>query len=198
MKTSLKFVAAVSFVVVATGCATGRPHVVEGELDRGTLTTRIEPQDIRRTVEAMAESLISDAGVLEATKGQRPVLDIEPMKNRSQMIVDMQSITDSIRTRLIRSRMFKFVDRSTSGADITIMDEQAQLGLTDRRKAIRPGQQSAAEMYLTGSLTDMTTHAGRITDRYYKFNKILKDLRSGEIVWTDEQEIRKTGVRPVW
>ena len=162
------------------------------------MTSRIEPQDIRRTVEKMAESLISDAGVLEATGGKRPVLDIEPMKNRSQMIVDMQSITDSVRTRLIRSRLFRFVDRSTAGADITIMDEQAQLGLTNQRKAIRPGQQSAAEMYLTGSLTDMVTHAGRTTDRYYKFTMILKDLRSGEIVWTDEQEIRKVSVRPVF
>lgn len=30
-----------------------------------------------------------------------------------------------------------------------------------------------------------------VTDRYYKFTLNLKDLRSGEIVWTDEQEIRK-------
>jgi len=179
------------------GCATA-PRVYESELDRTPLTTRIEPQDIRRTVEKMAESLISDAGVLDATKGERPVLDIEPMKNRSQMIVDMQSITDSVRMRLLRSRLFRFVDRSTSGADIAIMDEQAQLGLTDPRKAIRGGKQTAAQMYLTGSLTEMSTHVGRITDRYYKFTMILKDLRSGEIVWTDEQEIRKVANRPMF
>ena len=190
-------VAGTVMMLAATGCASA-PHVYESELDRAPMTSRIEPQDIRRTVEKMAESLISDAGVLEATGGKRPVLDIEPMKNRSQMIVDMKSITDSIRTRLIRSRLFRFVDRSTAGADITIMDEQAQMGLTDRRKAIRPGQQSAAEMYLTGSLTDMVTHAGRATDHYYKFTMILKDLRTGEIVWTDEQEIRKVSIRPTF
>ena len=197
MKAVLIPVAGAALIMSFTGCATA-PRVYESELDRAPMTSRIEPQDIRRTVEKMAESLISDAGVLEATGGKRPVLDIEPMKNRSQMIVDMQSITDSVRTRLIRSRLFRFVDRSTAGADITIMDEQAQLGLTNQRKAIRPGQQSAAEMYLTGSLTDMVTHAGRTTDRYYKFTMILKDLRSGEIVWTDEQEIRKVSVRPVF
>ena len=197
MKTVLLPMAGAALLMAFTGCATA-PRVYETELDRAPMTSRIEPQDIRRTVEKMAESLISDAGVQEATGGKRPVLDIEPMKNRSQMIVDMQSITDSVRTRLIRSRLFRFVDRSTAGADITIMDEQAQLGLTNQRKAIRPGQQSAAEMYLTGSLTDMVTHAGRTTDRYYKFTMILKDLRSGEIVWTDEQEIRKVSMRPVF
>ena len=186
-----------ALLVVFAGCATA-PRVYESELDRTPLTTKIEPQDIRRTVEKMAESLIADPGVLDATKGERPVLDIEPMKNRSQMIVDMQSITDSVRMRLIRSRLFRFVDRSTAGADIAIMDEQAQLGLSDPRKAIRPGQQTAAQMYLTGSLTDMVTRVGRVTDHYYKFTMILKDLRTGEIVWTDEQEIRKVANRPMF
>ena len=186
-----------ALLVVFAGCATA-PRVYESELDRTPLTTKIEPQDIRRTVEKMAESLIADPGVLDATKGERPVLDIEPMKNRSQMIVDMQSITDSVRTRLIRSRLFRFVDRSTAGADITIMDEQAQLGLTDRRKAIRPGQQSAAQMYLTGELTEMSQSDGRTLHRYYKFSMILKDLRSGEIVWADEKEISKVTNRPMF
>ena len=197
MKSVFIPVAGAVFMATVTGCATA-PHVYESELDRAAMSSRIEPQDIRRTVEAMAESLIADPGVLEATGGKRPILDIELMKNRSQLIVDMKSITDSIRTRLIRSRLFRFMDRSTSGVDITMMDEQAQLGLTDRRKAIKPGQQNAAEMFLTGTLFDMTTHAGRVTDRYYKFNMILKDLRTGEIVWSDEQEIRKVAIRPTF
>lgn len=192
------YAAAVAAAVAASGCATYRPPVDDSQLDRGATTTRIEPQDVRRTVEAMVDSLLSDAGVVEATGGKRPVLDIEPMKNRSHMILDMTSITDSIRTRLIRSRMFRFVDRSTAGADIAIMDEQAQLGLTDPNQAVQPGRQIAAQMYLTGSLTDMVNDTGRMSDRYYKFNMILKDLRTGEIVWTDEKEIRKTAGRPLF
>ena len=119
------------------------------------------------------------------------------MKNKSQMIVDMKSITDSVRMRLIRSRQFRFVDRSTAGADIAIMDEQQQLGLTDSRKAVRAGRQSAAQMYLTGELTEMSQQVGRVTDRYYKFSMILKDLRTGEIVWADEKEIQKRTKRPL-
>jgi hypothetical protein len=30
-----------------------------------------------------------------------------------------------------------------------------------------------------------------VTDRYFKFTLNMKDLRTGEIAWTDEQEIRK-------
>jgi len=199
MKTSFNFFAALALLAAFTGCVSGHGPVVVGSPDDvRSLTTRIEPQDIRNTVEKMTESLLSDPGVLEATKGERPILDIEVMKNRSQMIIDMKNITDSIRMRLIRSRQFRFVDRSTSGADITIMDEQAQLGLTDPRKAVRPGQQTAAQMYLTGELTDMSQSDGRTVHRYYKFSMTLKDLRSGEIVWADEKEVSKVTVRPVF
>lgn len=190
---------AVFGAVLLSGCSTfEKPSVYESELDRAPMSTKIEPQDIRRTVEKMTESLLSDAGVLEATKDQRPVLDIEPMKNRSGSAFDMRTITDSIRMRLVRSRRFRFVDRSTSGADIAIIDEQGQLGLADPKKRIRAGRQTAAQMYLSGTLTEMTSQVGRTTDHYYKFSMTLKDLSSGEIVWADEQEIRKVGVEKIF
>ena len=81
--------------------------------------------------------------------------------------------------------------------------DQALNGLTDQRKAVRAGQQSAALMYLYGELSEMRQSVhdasenwmnitfSKTSDRYYKFNLNLKDLRTGEIVWTDEQEIRK-------
>ena len=178
-----------------SGCAT-TPAVREVALDRSPITHKIEPQDVRRTVEKMAESLISAPGVREAVGGNRPVLDVEPLKNRTTQHVDMVSITDSLRMQLLRSGLFRFVDKSTSGTDIEFMDAQAQLGLTDPSKAIRAGQQSAAQMYLTGALTEIKNQVGRTVDQYYKFSMILKDLRSGEIVWADEREIRKESVRP--
>ena len=199
MKASFNFFAGLTLLAAFTGCVSGHGPVVVGNPDdTRPLTTRIEPQDIRNTVEKMTESLLADPGVLEATKGEKPILDIEVMKNRSQMIIDMKNITDSIRMRLIRSRQFRFVDRSTTGVDVTIMDEQAQLGLTDPRKAVRPGQQTAAQMYLTGELPDMSQSDGRTLHRYYKFSMILKDLRTGEIVWADEKEVSKVTVRPIF
>jgi uncharacterized protein (TIGR02722 family) len=195
MKQGLMAITGLAAVTMMTGCAT-TPAVREVELDRAPITSRLEPQDVRRTVEKMTESLLSAPGVKEAVGGTRPVLDIEPLKNRTTQHVDMVSITDSMRMQLLRSGMFRFVDKSTSGTDIEFMDAQANLGLTDPKKAIKPGQQSAAQMFLTGALTEIKTQVGRTTDQYYKFSLILKDLRSGELVWADEQEIRKESVRP--
>jgi len=181
--------------MLISGCAS-TPAVREVALDRAPITSRLEPQDVRRTVEKMAESLLSAPGVREAVGGRRPVLDVEPLKNRTSQHVDMVSVTDSLRSQLLRSGMFRFVDKSTSGTDIEFMDAQAQLGLTDPKKAVKAGQQSAAEMYLTGALSEIKNQVGRTVDQYYKFSMILKDLRSGEIVWSDEREIRKESVAP--
>jgi len=195
MKQTMTMMAGVVALGLVSGCAT--PDVREVALDRAPITSRIEPQDVRRTVEKMAESLISAPGVKEAVGGARPVLDIEPLKNRTMQHVDMVSITDSLRMQLLRSGLFRFVDKSTSGTDVEFMDSQAQLGLTDAKKAIKPGQQSAAQMYLTGALSEIKNEVGRTVDQYYKFSMTLKDLRSGEIIWADEKEIRKESVQPV-
>jgi len=193
MKQSMFIVSGVVMAaLLIAGCAT---PVREVALDRAPITTRLEPQDVRRTVEKMAESLISAPGVREAVGGSRPVLDIEPLKNRTTQHVDMVSITDSLRMQLLRSGLFRFTDKATSGTDIEFMDAQSQLGLTDPKKAIKPGQQSAAQMFLTGSLSEIKTQVGKTVDQYYKFSMILKDLRTGELVWADEKEIRKEGTR---
>ncbi|MGN0833192.1 MAG: penicillin-binding protein activator LpoB [Kiritimatiellia bacterium] len=173
----------------ATGCATTVAR--ETQLDRQAKSAALEPQDVRRTVEKMVDSMLADQEFIREVGGSRPVLDITGIKNRSTMHLDMASITDSIRTKLVRSRKFRFMDRSTSADDLQLMNDQALNGMTDPSKAVQAGQQSAAQMYLYGALTEMRSHENGVTDRYYKFTLNLKDLRSGEIVWTDEQEIRK-------
>jgi len=178
--------------VLISGCATTTREV---QLDRKPMTHRLEPQDVRRTVERMTASMQQIVHLEEYGYTGRPVLDIFPVKNNTSQHLDMKSFTDSLRDALMKTGMFRFVDRSTSMNDITIMNEQATLGLTDPSKAILGGHQSAAQMTITGELSEMKTRDGRVTDAYYKFSLQLKDLRTGELVWTDEQEIRKLTTR---
>lgn len=178
-----------TFTLLLAGCVS--QHARETQLDLDPKTAAIEPQDVRRTVEKMVDSMLADSALIAEFGGQRPILDITGIKNRSSMHLDTKSITDSIRTKLIRSRTFRFMDRSTSADDADFMNAQAKEGLTDPSKAIPMGQQSAAQMYLYGDLSEMRQKINGVTDRYFKFTLNLKDLRTGEIVWSDEQEIRK-------
>ena len=180
---------ALALAAGAAGCATTVAR--ETQLDMKPKTAALEPQDVRRTVEKMVDSMLADQDFIAEVGGRRPVLDITGLKNRSTMHLDMASITDSIRTKLVRSRKFRFMDRTTSADDLQFMNDQTLNGLTDAKKAVRAGKQSAAQMYLYGALTEMRDQTNGVTDRYFKFTLNLKDLSSGELVWTDEQEIRK-------
>ena len=205
MKVQLLIGAAAAAILC--GCAT---TARETQLDRQAMSSALEPQDVRRTVEKMVDSMLADAEVIKEVGGNRPVLDISGIKNRSTMHLDMNMITSSIRTKLIRSRMFRFVDSSTSATDLKMMNDQALNGLVDPNKVVSAGQQSAAQMYLYGELSEMRQDVEdatenwvpitftKSTDRYFKFNLNLKDLRTGEIIWTDEQEIRKDQKRRVF
>ena len=174
----------------SSGCSTSMV-ATETQLDRKAMTAALEPQDVRRTVEKIVDSMLADQEFIAQIGGKRPVLDITGIKNRSSMHLDMRSITSSIRTKLLRSRRFRFMDRSTAADDLQIMNDQALNGMTDQSKAVKMGRQSAAQMYLYGELSEMRQHVDGVTDRYYKFTLNLKDIGSGEIVWSDEQEIRK-------
>jgi len=177
------------------GCST--THARESQLDMRAKTAALEPQDVRRTVEKMVDSMLADQEFIKEYCANKPVLDVGTFKNATTMHLNMKSITDSIRTKLNRSRKFKFVDSSTSGQDLKTMNDQALNGLTDPSKAVAAGQQSAAQMYLYGDLSEMRSQTDDVTDRYFKFTLNLKDLRTGEIAWTDEQEIRKEEVKNV-
>jgi hypothetical protein len=81
----------------------------------------------------------------------------------------MVSVTDSLRMQLLRSGMFRFVDKSTSGTDIEFMDARPTLAYRSE-ESHQAGQQSAAQMYLTGALSEIKTQVGRTVDQYYKFS----------------------------
>ncbi|MBP5285957.1 MAG: penicillin-binding protein activator LpoB [Kiritimatiellae bacterium] len=178
-------------VLSAFVCGCVGPKAREVQLDQRAMSAAIEPQDVRRTVEKMVDSMLADREFIAEYVDGKPVLDVGPMQNRSTMHLDMTSITDSIRTKLVRSRKFRFMDRETAATDLEFMNDQALNGKTDPTKAIAAGQQSAAQLYLYGALTEMRQQVDGVTDRYYKFTLNMKDIASGEIAWTDEQEIRK-------
>lgn len=174
----MKYAAIASAALAAVFCGCATTVARETQLDRKAMSAALEPQDVRRTVEKMVDSMLLDQQFIAELGGERPVLDVSGLKNRSSMHIDMASITDSIRTKLIRSRKFRFVDRATA-------DEDSGFGVD------QPTEQTAPQMYLYGALSEMRQQVNGVTDRYYKFTLNLKDLRTGELVWSDEQEIRK-------
>ena len=183
-----------ALIFLVAGCAS--TGVINAPLNRERpITTEFDPDDARRTVEQMVDSMLQFGPLVELTSSRRPVMDIASVQNRTMQHIDTVSLTDSIRTKLLKTGKFRFTDRATSATDIEIINEQNELGLADKSNTVKAGQQIAAELYLYGAIAQIMANEGRTRDRYYKITMNLKDIKSGEIIWSDEKEIRKERTR---
>jgi uncharacterized protein (TIGR02722 family) len=182
-------------LLVLTGCATA-PNVQYG--DAGAmkpLTTDFGSSDLQQIAEGMVDSLVTFPPIVDVTMKRRPVVSVERVKNKTMQHIDTESITDSIRAKLIKTGKFRFVDRTTDDATIEEIKMQQESGLVDKKTAANFGQQIGAEYQLTANFSEIKQKTGSVTDVYYKFTMNLKNIKTGILEWSDEKEIRKVFTR---
>lgn len=190
MKKNLVVIMGAAILAMAMGCAT---NVQYGDpTSASTISTGFGSSDLQQIANSMVDSLLSFPPIVEVTAQRRPVLTVDSVKNKTMQHIDTESITDSIRTKLMRSGKFRFIDRTTDRAALEEIQTQQDGGMTDPSTAVPMGQQLGAEYMLTANLSEIRQEGGRIQDTYYKFTMNLKNLRTGILEWSDEKEIRKT------
>ncbi len=179
----------ISLPLFMSGCSTNVSYGDPGSAK--PLTTDWGSNDLQQTVNTMVNSLLTFPPVVEMTKSRRPIIEVARVNNKTMQHIDTQSITDSIRTRLIRSGKFRFTDRSSDGATIKEIKEQQESGLNDQNNAVQFGQQASAEYLLVSNISEIKQKKDGVVDVYYKVTMSMKNLRTGILEWSDEQEIRK-------
>ena len=172
-----------------SGCASTMQYGDAGSAK--PLTTEFGSSDLQQIAETMVDSMITFPPMVEITSSRRPVVSVDKVKNKTMQHIDTESITDSIRTKLIRSGKFRFIDRTTDAQTVEELKIQQDSGLVDKKTAVNFGQQIGAEFLLTSNFSEIRQKAGGTTDVYYKFTMSLKNLKTGILEWSDEKEIRK-------
>lgn len=200
MKKNITHAISMTFLAAAlslTGCAT--PNVQYGDAGSAKpISTEFGSSDLQQIAEAMVDSLVTFPPVVELTSQRRPVISVDRVKNKTMQHLDTESITDSIRAKLVKSGKFRFIDRTTDTAAIEEIKTQQDSGLVDKKTAVNFGQQIGSEFLLTANFTEIRQKAGSVTDVYYKFTMNLKNLRTGILEWSDEKEIRKVFQRSLF
>jgi uncharacterized protein (TIGR02722 family) len=191
MKIEMKvlFVAAVVGTFSLSGCASTIQYGDAGSAK--PISTEFGSSDLQQIAEAMVDSMITFPPMVEMTASRRPVVSVDKVKNKTMQHIDTESVTDSIRTRLIRSGKFRFIDRTTDAQMIEELKTQQDSGLVNKKTAVNFGQQIGTEFLLTSNFSEIRQKAGSTTDVYYKFTMSLKNLKTGILEWSDEKEIRK-------
>ena len=193
MKTAMKlFAAAAVLALLASGCATTIEY--GDETSSKPISTDFGSSDLQQIAAKMVDSLLVDPILDDISVGGPPLLIVDKVKNKTMQHIDTESVTDSIRTKLIRSRKFSFQDRTTEAA----LNEELAYQQVAAQDAIAAGQQDAPRYMLTANLSEIEQREGRVKDVYYKFTLNLRDLKSGRLLWADEKEIRKVKTKPIF
>lgn len=181
-----------ALALLAAGCAT---TVEYGDAtSTKPIDTGFGSADLQQIAAKMVDSMLADDVLAEISVAGPPLLVVDKVKNKTMQHIDTESITDSIRTKLIRSRKFSFQDRTTEAA----LQEELAYQQGAAQEPVAAGQQDAPHYMLTANLSEIEQTEGRVKDVYYKFTMSLRDLKSGRLLWADEQEIRKVKTKSVF
>ena len=192
MKTSLKLIIAAGMLaLLAAGC---RTTVEYGDATSSKpISTDFGSSDLQQIAATMVDSMLTDDILQDISVDGPPLLIVDTVKNKTMQHIDTESVTDSIRTKLIRSRKFSFQDRTTEAA----LNEELAYQQGAAKDPVASGQQDAPRYMLTSNLTEIEQSQGRVKDVYYKFTMSLRDLKSGQLIWADEKEIRKQRTKSI-
>lgn len=184
------------FILLSSGMsvflASCSPTVKYGDPGSATpISTDWGSNDLQQTANSMVNSLLTFPPIVEETRNRRPIIEVARVNNKTMQHIDTQSLTDAIRTKLLRSGKFRFTDRSSNNVTIEEIKAQQESGLSDQSTATQFGKQYNAEYLLVSNLSEIKQKNDDVIDVYYKFTMSLKNLKTGILEWSDEQEIRK-------
>jgi hypothetical protein len=118
------------------------------------------------------------------------VVILETPRNRTTEHIDLQALYDHVKTELINSGQFTFLDKAAR-QEIAKEYEYQGSGYVDPNEAQGPGRQRGARYLLGLVITSNVQQVGKDKLVYYKTTFELTDIETTEIVWTGHKEITK-------
>jgi uncharacterized protein (TIGR02722 family) len=153
-----------------------------------TLTIDFGSTDLQMIAERMVQSLLASPVVQQ---GNRPVILVSHVRNKTDEHIDTKAISDKIRTALVRSGQVRFVADEVRDEVMRELQYQANSGFVDPETRKRIGKLVGAGYLIMGEITSIRKQEGRHTDLYFKITLNLVEIETGLIRWAEEKEIRK-------
>jgi hypothetical protein len=196
---------AAALVMGATLALAGCSSVKYDDPDKvETLTIDFGSTDLQTLAASMVEGLNGSANLAYYNKpgdDKRIIMFMGGVNNRTSEHIDTTGITDSIRASLLNGGRFRFV-ASNQGQDELGQQVRFQQdsGRVDPALAKRFGKQLGADVVLFGNLRSIEKSKRRnledlgykSDDVWYQFVLECVDVETGELIWIQEKDVRKT------
>ena len=184
----------IAALALGTGCS--GPVTTYGNAQATeTVNADFGSTDLQMIADKMVASLVASNQLKPdpADPDQPPLITVARLRNDTSEHIDTKSITDKIRTSLIKSGKVRF----------SAMDMQSDLAaqyklqglMADSATQKSAGKQTGAKYIMGGNISSIVKQAGSVKDVYFKITLQVTDIESAVIVWADDVEIRKDQVR---
>ena len=91
---------------------------------------------------------------------------------------------------MINEGTASFIDDQAT-EDILNQMKLQQSGLFDHKTVVQVGKLVGAQLILRGMISSIRKRSDRTDVIYYNITLQLVDIKTGEIVWTDEKEVQR-------
>ncbi|MGE0615772.1 MAG: penicillin-binding protein activator LpoB [Bacteriovoracia bacterium] len=174
----------------ATAC--GPKAFTKGEYDDPTrvelLDDRFNEADMQQMADTIVKAMVACGYIANAKTP--PIVIVERVQNRTEEHIDTVSMTDKIRTALIKTNKVRFVNKQQRE---TLEDEYKynEGGNVSEVSQKKRGRQIGADYIFEGALATNIQEVGGDKLIYYKLTMNLTNLETSTIDCTEEREIRK-------
>jgi uncharacterized protein (TIGR02722 family) len=141
------------------------------------------PLDLQALAKRTAASVIKRSD--KAELGKSPTLYVDMIRNSTGSTLDTAKITNVLHTELARSGRFKLIPLEKNAAFQQSLEYQQSEGALNPSTAVQLGKQTGADLMLYGNVSRVKK------SRTYQLTTSMMDLRSGELLFTDKQSVRK-------
>lgn len=190
-------------LVAAASCSStryGDPQEVE-TVDIGWGSTDLQTMSSKMVASLKESPALAYFDRPEKGADKRVITYMGGIRNETAEHVNTAAVGDVIRTELLQTGRFRFAADKMGQEEIGEQVEfQQGSGRVDPTQAMAFGKQIGAEVVVYGTLRSIEKTRGRsvesggskLEDTYYLLVLNAANVESGEIIWSDKGEIRKT------
>lgn len=189
MKTLVVMVAA---AIMLIGCGGGKTVTRLDPNSQTDLSGKWNDTDARLVAEEMIGNCLSSRWLTDfaAANGERPVVTIGNIRNKSSEHIDTETFTTDFERVLLNSGQVRFVARNTQREDLyqELLSQQESASAETMK---RFKEATGADFLLLGSIKTIVDQEGDQRVVFYQTDLELIAIQSWEKVWIDTKKIKK-------
>ncbi len=146
-------------------------------------TQKPRPADLQPLAKRAAASIVKRSAGLGLAK--KPTLYVDMLRNNTGGQQDTAKVTSALHQELARSGRFRLIPLEKNAAYQQSLDYQQSEGSMNPSTAVQLGRQTGADLILYGTVSRISK------SNTYQLTTHLMELKSGELLFSDKQSLRK-------